>query len=227
MPLPPQAQTHPSERPAKPPGPCPSPTVPLALPATAQLGFSLQTLRGGQRGSPGEAVTPRGKPQESGVCVGRGERPPQAFHTPRSSPHPPGPRDPGPGRSSSQGAAGPSPPKRPGRPAPLPSGPRRHRGDTATLPPTQRKASAKQATVPLDRLRVNGPGTDMPMMMAGGGGLPERPAPSPRLSSRSGGGGQPRGSAGPPCLLRFFLLPVTGPEAPSGLLQAPRALAGL
>lgn len=87
----------------------------------------------------------------------------QAFHTPRSSSTLLIPVTLGMGRAlAGRSKPVPAPDDHAGRPAPLPSGPSCHCGDTATLPPTQRRASARQATVPLVRLGVSGQGTDMP-----------------------------------------------------------------
>lgn len=162
-----------SVQPAHPPGPCPRPLLAPDSPTpsfpTAHLGFSLQTPRwGAQRGRPGDAVrAPRPSEGNRGVgrlqvCMGGGGSS-QAFHTPRSSPTLliPVTLVLG-GALAGRSRPVPAPEDQPDRPAPLPSGPSCHCGDTATLPPTQRRASARQATVPLVRLGVSGQGTDMP-----------------------------------------------------------------
>lgn len=87
----------------------------------------------------------------------------QVFHTPRSSPTLLIPVTLGLGGAlAGRNKPVSAPDDQAGGPAPLPSGPSCHCGDTATLPPTQRRASARQATVPLVRLGVSGQGTDMP-----------------------------------------------------------------
>ena len=97
-------------------------------------------------------------------------------------------------------------------PASLPSGPSCHQGDMATLPPTQRKASARQATVPLVRLEAGGQGMAIPGRWPGWthGGW-RGPAPPAHLCSTSGSDRRHRGSARG-SLLCFFLLPVGVPR---------------
>lgn len=135
-------------------------------------------------------VTPRGEPQGAGGAglQGGGARRPLA---PRA------------GRGSGRAGAG--------WPAPLPSGPSCHHGDMATLPPTHSRASARQATVPLVRLEVDGQETDIPRRWPG------RLAGPP---ARRGGGQAVRVAQG----LREGPPPLCSPSSPSAPPAAPARL---
>lgn len=107
------------------------------------------------------------------------------------------------------------------RAAPLPSGPSGHGGDTVTLAPTQRRASARQATTPPGPAGVRRPGdrhAKTTARVAPGG--PRRPAsPAPQQQVREWQGARkPHGSAPLFCLLLLTALPARPPGAVLGHL---------
>lgn len=180
--------SQPPECPAGPSaGAVPSAPSSRCLPAVQPPGPEGGLSRGGCCWS---HVTPRGEPQGAGGAglQGGGARRPLA---PRA------------GWGSGRAGAG--------WPAPLPSGPSCHHGDMATLPPTHSRASARQATVPLVRLEVDGQETDIPRRWPG------RLAGPP---ARRGGGQAVRVAQG----LREGPPPLCSPSSPSAPPAAPARL---
>lgn len=172
----------------------------------------------------GQPSGPKGRSPQRGCCwrhMNARERPKGAGGyrfvgvgwAPPGPSHPPGPAGPGAGWHSGQGGTG--------NRRPLPSGPSCH---TATLPPTQRTASARQATVPLVRLEVGGQRMDIPGRGPSvGSGRPERTSSPAQQQVRQGR--QLRGCTRP--LLSSSSSSSEPPKAPTGLPPGPLALAQL
>lgn len=191
--------------PSAPPSRCP----PVGRPP----GSKGRSAQGGccwRRTNPSE--TPQGAGGHRSVGVG---------WAPPGLSHPPGPAGPGAGWRSGQGGTGDR--------CPLPSGSSCFHGDAATLPPTQRAASARQATVPLVRLAVDGQRLDIPGRGPRvGSGRPER-ARSPQPASAAGQAvvGSTGAAQGPLLSSSSSSSSSEPPKAPTGLPPGPLALARL